>query len=124
MRRSIDRNSTMDLNHLHLHVADIARARAFYETFLGMKERVWHGEILFLTNDDGFDLALAPGEPAVLPRWFHFGFRLSSREAVHELHDRMAKGGAGALDPCGDEPDMCWFRCADPDGHSIEIYWE
>lgn len=32
----------MALNHLHLHVSDVATARAFYETFFGFREDVWH----------------------------------------------------------------------------------
>lgn len=114
----------MDLNHIHLHVADVARARAFYETYLGFEEKVWHGDILFLTNEERFDLALAPGEAHAFPRWFHFGFRLAPKEAVRSLFDRMREGGASILHPYEDDEEMSFFRCADPDGHGIEIYWE
>lgn len=115
----------MDLNHLHLHVRDLASARRFYETYLGFHERVRHGTILFLRNDHGFDLALAPDTaPAEFPPWFHFGFRLDSPETVSALHDRMVRDGVPIPSALLREPDFVTFRCADPDGHAIEIYWE
>ena len=115
----------MDLNHLHLHVGDLARSRRFYETYFGFRERVTHGEILFLTNDHAFDLALAPA-PSVdrFPAWFHFGFRLNTADAVRELHQKMSSGGVPLPKGLIDDPDLVSFRCTDPDGHSIEIYWE
>lgn len=83
-----------------------------------------HGPILFLANDAGFDLALAPDpRPDALPPWFHFGFRLPEPEHVRALHRALTEGGA-APGELGDEPDMVWFRCQDPDGHAVEVYWE
>jgi catechol 2,3-dioxygenase-like lactoylglutathione lyase family enzyme len=115
----------MDLNHLHLHVRDVARSRRFYETYFGFREKARHGEILFLTNDQAFDLALAPAanvEP--FPPWFHFGFRLPSSEAVRALHRQMTSEGVPAPRPLVDDPDLVSFRCTDPDGYAVEVYWE
>lgn len=115
----------MDLNHLHLHVRDQAASRAYYERWFGFREKVRHGEILFLTNDDGFDLALAPSaEPHNLPAWFHFGFRQESGAAVKKLHDAMKTAGETLLKSLEEYPDYITFRAADPDGYGIEIYWE
>jgi len=115
----------MDLNHLHLHVRDVERAKRFYEAWLGLRERVRHGDILFLRNDDGFDLALGPAEVVeVFPRWFHFGFRLESPEAVRALHARMQRENEGRAGSLFDEPYRVSFHCQDPDGYAIEIYWE
>lgn len=111
----------MDLNHLHLHAKSIAKTRKFYETYFGFRELTWHGGILFLRNRDGFDLAIAPSrkrEP--LPAWFHFGFRLPDAASVRRLHRKLGRRAA----PLGEEPGFVWFRCSDPDGHSIEVYWE
>ena len=114
----------MNLNHLHLKVASVERARAFYATCFGLTDHVWHGDILFMRDEAGMDLALAPAEAAEpLPGWFHFGFRLESADAVERLHARIAETGAvtHALEK---EDDFVFFRCADPDGHPIEVYWE
>ena len=115
----------MDLNHLHLHVREVETARRFYETLLGFREKIWHGDVLFLTNDDGFDLALAPDTVAgTFPPWFHFGFRLASPDAVRALHARMSVAGVPMRAPLFEEEGFMCFRCADPDGHQIEVYWE
>ena len=57
------------------------------------------------------------------PTWFHFGFRLASAADVRDLHGRMSAGEA-PVRPLHDDADYVWFRCADPDGHAIEVYWE
>ncbi len=76
------------LNHLHLHVADLAKSRAFYERWFAFREKAIHGEILFLTDDSGFDLALVPhAEPANFPSWYHHGFRLATAQAVGSVRN-------------------------------------
>ena len=114
-----------DLNHLHLHVADPERSRRFYETWFGFREHVRHGDILFLRDGAGFDLALAPEpEPARFPAWFHFGFRLGNADDVRALHRRMAVAKAMDLRDLHDEAEFVSFRVRDPDGYGIEVYGE
>jgi catechol 2,3-dioxygenase-like lactoylglutathione lyase family enzyme len=119
-------DQAMDLNHLHLHVRDLAAARRFYETYFGFHEHVRHGEILFLRNGEGFDLALVPDPGAAhsFPSWFHFGFRMESPAAVRALLDRLRVDGLPPSREIIEEPDLVAFRVADPDGHAIEVYWE
>ncbi len=109
----------MDLNHLHLGVDDLDAARAFYEK-LGFREDCFHGDAMFMVNEVGFDLALAPVGRGEMPEWFHVGCKLESADAVRalqaELSDRVYVHG--------DEPDFVWFRVRDPDGYPIEVYWE
>ena len=109
----------MDLNHLHLGVDDLDAARAFYEK-LGFREDCFHGDAMFMVNEVGFDLALAPVGRAEMPEWFHVGCKLESAGAVRalqaELSDRVYVHG--------DAPDFVWFRVRDPDGYPIEVYWE
>lgn len=113
------------LNHLHLHVRDLPRSQRFYESYLGFREHIRHGEILFLRNEDGFDLALAPEvDPESFPEWFHFGFRLAAPEAVRELYSRMSDEGVRIRKPLLDDEDLVSFQCLDPDGYHIEVYWE
>ena len=114
----------MQLNHLHLHVASVERARDFYAGFFGLTEHVWHEDVLFMRDGGGLDLALAPGPADDMPPWFHFGFRLDDAAAVRTLHERMSADGVDLRHPLTDDGDMVWFRCADPDGHAIEVYWE
>ena len=111
----------MNLNHLHLHVRNLTKSRRFYETYFGFREHARHGRILFLRNRRGFSLALAPAAKVErFPAWFHYGFRLPSASAVRRLHGRLGR----AAGPLGDEAGYVWFRCTDPDGYAIEVYWE
>jgi catechol 2,3-dioxygenase-like lactoylglutathione lyase family enzyme len=114
----------MDLNHLHLHVRNVDRSKLFYESYFGFRERVRHGNILFLRNTSGFDLAVVPDRtPLSFPEWFHFGFRLGSARAVRMLHDHMSSKG-GQVQDIEEYPGYMTFRCTDPDGYGIEVYWE
>ena len=115
----------MNLNHLHLKVRSVEGAKCFYERFFGLTEFVRHGEVVFMRDGAGMDLALAPAEaPEPMPGWFHLGFRLPSREAVAELHAAMAAGGAAITQPLTDDGDMLFLHAADPDGYAIEVYRE
>ena len=115
----------MDLNHLHLHVRDVARSRRFYETWFGFGLHARHDDLVFLRNSEGFDLALMPDpEPTKLPDWFHFGFRLESADAVRQLYERMKAAEIAFRRPLLDEADLVSFRCEDPDGYAVEVYWE
>lgn len=115
----------MDINHLHLHVKDVERSKRFYESWIGLRENVRHGEILFLRSDEGFDLALAPDPaPQAMPTWFHFGFRLPEKRAVLDLYDRMRASNVAIQKELYEDDELASFRCLDPDGYAIEIYWE
>jgi catechol 2,3-dioxygenase-like lactoylglutathione lyase family enzyme len=114
----------MNLNHIHLHVTSVERAADFYERYFGMRQHVWHGEMVFMRDEAGMDLALAPGEVARMPDWFHIGFRLGGRPAVEALCRRLEDDGAPIKAPFTADGDFCFFRCADPDGHLIEVYYE
>ena len=114
----------MDITHLHLNTRDRVRAEAFYRTWFGLTVKK-HGETLsFMKGERDFLLALmddpAP-EPA--PSWFHFGMRMESPDAVRAKHEALAAGGVPITRPMKNEPAITSFRCADPDGYWIEIYW-
>lgn len=117
--------AAMQLNHLHLHVASIDDAAAFYVGHFGFHRHVVQDDgTLFLRDAGGMDLALALGPPDNFPPWAHFGFRLNDADEVRTLYSRLQTAGVAIRHPLSEEPDFVWFRCADPDGHNIEVYWE
>jgi len=115
----------MNLEHLHIHVRDRNVAERFYVEWFGMRA-MRRGECLtFLSDEGGFDLALMDdASPQPMPSWFHFGFRLASGSAVAGLHERMATAGVSMLRPLYQDDALVSFRCSDPDGYAIEVYWE
>ena len=115
----------MQLNHLHLHVASVDDAADFYIRHFGFRRHVVQADgVLFLRDDGGMDLALASGPADAFPPWSHFGFRLENAREVRDLHGRLTEAAVELATPLSEEPDFVWFRCRDPDGHLIEIYWE
>jgi catechol 2,3-dioxygenase-like lactoylglutathione lyase family enzyme len=115
----------MNLNHIHLHVASAKAAAAFYARHFGLRELVWHGDMVFMRDEAGMDLALAQDDDRQpLPDWFHIGFRLDSADAVAALHDRLSAAGVSITEPLQREGDLTYFRCQDPDAHTLEIYFE
>jgi catechol 2,3-dioxygenase-like lactoylglutathione lyase family enzyme len=115
----------MDLNHLHIAVKDLTESRRFYETYLGFKERTYHGHILFLSNDQGFDMALDPKyTPEPLPKWFHFGMRMKTAEDVKNLYKNLQQEPKFIKHPLEEYPDFVFFYAVDADGYPIEVYWE
>lgn len=114
----------MTPNHLHLHVVDIAAARAFYQQWFGLRAKCWRGPVLFLRSEDGFDLALEQVERVEpMPRGVHFGFRLDEPEMVRALHASMVEASYPVQDLHAG-PELVWFRVRDPDKYPIEVYWE
>src|ERR1700688_390574 len=110
----------MNLKHLHLHVRNRPASEAFYATWFGMSVARRGKCLTFLTDQDGFDLALMDDDqPGPMPSWFHFGYRLPLAEAVVELHRRMGELGVAILKPLYQDESLVSFRCADPDGYAI-----
>lgn len=117
----------MDLNHLNLRVADPDACRAFYERHFGFRPAFEAEGGFFVRNDDGFLLALVPADPHVpLPDGVHIGFGLDAVEAVLALRSALADAGVAVGDLADERPrsDYVTFRCWDPDGTEIEVFWE
>jgi catechol 2,3-dioxygenase-like lactoylglutathione lyase family enzyme len=112
------------LRHLAILVRDIRTARRFYETYFGFDagKPEWFGEVLFVRNDEGFDLAFMKGDHPPNPGAFHhFGFQLSDRKAVRDLQKRLETDNVPILEVV-DDADQFSFKCADPDGYTVEVY--
>ncbi len=117
----------MDLNHLNLRVRDAAACRDFYEAHLGFRPAFEAEGGFFVRNDAGFLLALVPAERhQALPEGFHIGFGLDTADAVLALHASLTSAGVRTGDVEDFQPGEAYvtFRCWDPDGTEIELFWE
>jgi catechol 2,3-dioxygenase-like lactoylglutathione lyase family enzyme len=115
----------MRLNHLGLLVRDQRVSLAFYETYFGFDgatAQTYPDGTVIVHNADGFDLALHIGEAPTLP-FIHFGFALPDPDDVHNLRARLEADRVQIVER-DDEPDLVSFKCLDPDGWRIEVYWE
>jgi len=115
------------LTHLGLPVRDDVRSLDFYSAYFGFDpataQRYPDGTVI-VRNADGFDLALHAGqEPGPAQPFLHFGFRLASADDVRAALRRMRADEIEIVED-DDEADMVSFKCLDPDGHRIEVYWE
>ena len=114
------------LTHLALAVEDQERARRFYERYFGFDRdpQSYPDGTLMLRNADGFSLALgrADSRPEP-PRFFHFGFRADSPDAVRAFRDRLAADGVELVEEW-DEEFYVSVKCRDPDGYVVEFAWE
>jgi catechol 2,3-dioxygenase-like lactoylglutathione lyase family enzyme len=119
-------DSRLPLAHLNLTVAEVERSIAFYRQWFGFTAppRTSPDGTVFIGNDDGFDLALHPGAPAVPPApMVHFGFRAPTADAVLALRDALAAGRVTVTEH-HDAETYVNLKCLDPDGYEIEVYWE
>lgn len=117
----------MDLNHLNLRVRDAVACRDFYQQHFGFAPAFEADGGFFVRNDNGFLLALTPAEEhRELPPGFHIGFGLGAADDVLALRDRLVAAGvrAGEVEDFRPGEDYVTFRCWDPDGTEVEVFWE
>ncbi len=121
------RSLAMDLNHLNLRVRDAAACRDFYQEHFGFRPAFEAEGGYFLRNDEGFLLAVVPASRhQSLPEGFHIGFRLTSAEAVGDLHSQLSAGRVttSAIEDLHPDEAYVSFRCWDPDGTEVEVFWD
>jgi catechol-2,3-dioxygenase len=115
----------MPLQHLHLHVRSRPVAEKFYADWFGLSTKRRGSEITFMNDDKRFLLALAEDASAApLPAWFHFGFEFDAREAVLDLYNRFRQANVPIRKEIYQDEGFASFRCSDPDGYVIEVYWD
>jgi catechol 2,3-dioxygenase-like lactoylglutathione lyase family enzyme len=117
----------MHLRHLGLPVRDYERSLRFYATYFEFDPATaqsYPDGTVIVRNADGFDLALHQATGAVASSGFlHFGFAMADTEEVHSLRTRLERDGVPVVER-DDEPELVSFKCLDPDGWRVEVYWE
>jgi len=109
------------LQHLNLRVADLARARAFYEA-LGFEVAFAKGDTVWLAAG-GDLLGLSEGAPPREPSFEHFGFIVDERAEVDRWAAQLRAHGIGPEKGPYDRSDGRSLYFRDPDGHLVEIFW-
>lgn len=117
----------MRLSHLNLRVADAAVARDFYCDHFGFSVEFEAEGGYFLRSSDGFLLAVVPtDEPIQMPEGFHLGFSTAAADDVSRVRRALADAGVrvGEVDDARPGEDYVTFRCWDPDGTEVEVFWD
>jgi catechol 2,3-dioxygenase-like lactoylglutathione lyase family enzyme len=117
----------MQLSHLGLPVEDAERSMRFYATYFAFDPataRSYPDGTVIVRNADQFDLALHQTEsPNAQGGFLHFGFGLPDADQVRALRARMDADGVPLVES-DEEPTLVSFKCLDPDGWRIEVFWE
>jgi catechol 2,3-dioxygenase-like lactoylglutathione lyase family enzyme len=117
----------MHLRHLGLPVHDIQRSVSFYSRYFGFDAATaqsYPDGTVIVRDAERFDLALHPTTSGTTPPTFlHFGFAMTDADAVRALRVRLEAGGVPVVER-NDEPELVSFKCLDPDGWRVEVYWE
>ena len=115
------------LSHLNLRVADPVACRDFYCHHFGFQPEFEAEGGWFLRGDGGFLLAVVPtSDRRALPEGFHIGFSTQHADDVEATRRRLAGSGVSVSDLEDHRPDDDYvtFRCWDPDGTEVEVYWD
>ena len=112
--------------HLHMHVSDLAKSRAFYEKFLGGDPvKVKPGYVKFLPEWAPVNLALSEGGTAAEGTVNHVGVQVDAVDTVMAHLARVKAAGLSVVeemgvDCCHANQDKFWVK--DPDGVEWEVY--
>lgn len=107
---------SLSLSHIALPAANPERLIAWYAENLGFKA---HGHHLW---SGGTVLAIIKGKALPNDDW-HFGFRLTSEEALLHWQEQLRARGIDAGDLRGNERYKS-FYIQDPEGNDIEFFSE
>jgi catechol 2,3-dioxygenase-like lactoylglutathione lyase family enzyme len=116
---------TQGLTHINLLVADVARAKRFYETVFGLQELFWDGpDLVFLRppgTNDTITLQAGAERAGVTGNIDHFGFRLAEPGQLEAAIAEVVAAGGALIERGEHAPGRPFAYVADPDGHVIEL---
>jgi catechol 2,3-dioxygenase len=125
-------NPRTDIGHVHLKVADLERALAFYSGVLGFEltQRMgsaaaflsaggYHHHIGLNTWESRGGVAPEPGATGL----YHFAIRYPDRAALADAFHRLRAAGV-PLDGAADHGVSEALYLRDPDGNGLELYWD
>ena len=117
---------TQGLTHVHLAVANVERALAFYTNVFGMEERLRDGDIVFLRTPGAEDtIALRPAAEDELVGTGggvdHIGFRRQADQDLDSAIEEVVAAGGSLIERLERRPGLTIAYVADPDGYVIEL---
>ncbi len=121
-----------DIGHVHLKVADLERALAFYQGILGFELTQRMGQSAAFLSAGGYHHHIGlntwesrGGSPpaAGATGLYHFAVRYPDRASLGDALRRLRES-AVALDGASDHGVSEALYLRDPDGNGLELYWD
>jgi catechol 2,3-dioxygenase len=125
-------DSRVSIGHVHLKVANIDRALAFYSGVLGFEVTQWYGRDAVFLSAGGYHhhIGLNTWEsrggsppPRGATGLFHAAILYPTRAALADALRRLIKHGV-SLDGASDHGVSQALYLRDPDGNGVELYWD
>jgi len=122
----------VDIGHVHLKVADLARALRFYRDVLGFELQQQLGDQAAFLSAGGYHhhIGLNTWEsrggsppPRGTTGLFHAAIRYPTRKALADALRRLGEAGV-PLDGASDHGASEALYLRDPDGNGLELYWD
>jgi catechol 2,3-dioxygenase len=122
----------IEIGHVHLKVADLDRAIAFYAGVLGFEITQRLGRSAAFLSAGGYHHHIglniwesrngAPPPPGTTGL-YHFAIRYPDRASLADALQRLTEGGI-PLDGASDHGVSEALYLHDPDGNGVELYWD
>lgn len=125
-------NPGVRIGHVHLKVADIGRALAFYQGVLGFEVMQWYGTDAVFLSAGGYHhhIGLNTWEskggsppPRSATGLFHIAILYPTRSSLADALRRIRAAGI-SLDGAADHGVSEALYLRDPDGNGVELYWD
>jgi catechol 2,3-dioxygenase len=121
----------VDIGHVHLKVADVARSLAFYCDVLGFElQQRWGADAAFVSaggyhHHIGLNSWESRGgsPPRGTTGLYHVAIRYPTRATLADALRRLADAGV-PLSGASDHGVSIALYLSDPDGNGIELYWD
>jgi catechol-2,3-dioxygenase len=109
------------IDHIHLHVKDVARAARFYRDVFGAEEAFRVGEqLVFMRLPAGGVVAL-DARPEGERNPPHAGLALSRGQDLNSAVHAVEEAGGKLIERGEHAPGVAYAYVADPDGNVIEV---
>lgn len=121
-------SATYGLTHLAIAVKDIARTLKFYTHVFEMEVMYHEEKMIQLTTPGNHDILVfeesrdsSVGQSGGIA---HFGFRIKKASDVEALHKKVIEAGGSIVDKGEFVPGSPYIFFKDPDGYTIEVWYE
>jgi catechol 2,3-dioxygenase len=123
-------DARVDIGHVHLKVADIERALAFWRDVIGFEEQARYGDQAVFISAGGYhhhiglntweSLGGSPAAPGTTGL-YHVAVRFPDRKSLAEAVKRVLDAGI-RLEGASDHGVSEAIYLRDPDGNGVELY--